>query len=201
MSLPSSTNWRDSLKEQAIILGGFILLIWLVELVDTLLFAGALDRFGVRPRTVAGLWGIFFAPFLHRGFGHVAANTVPFLVLGWLILVQNRRHFWTATAVTILVSGAGIWLFGRGNSVHVGASGLVFGYFGFLLLRGYFERSLSAILVAVLVVVLYGGLLWGVLPLQNGVSWQAHLFGFLGGGLAAYLLSQPAAPSPPFRNR
>lgn len=194
-SSPSPKSWRHSLKEQAFILGGFVLLIWLVELVDILLFAGTLDRFGIRPRTMAGLWGVFFAPLLHRGFGHVAANTIPFLVLGWFILVQNRRHFWAVTALTILLSGAGAWLFGQANSVHVGASGLIFGYFGFLLLRGYFERSAGAILWAVLAVLLYGGLLWGVLPFQDGISWQTHLFGFLGGGAAAYLLSQPSSAS------
>lgn len=178
------------LKSQAIILGSFLLIFWVLEIVDQLFLGRALDGLGVRPRTVAGLRGMLFAPFLHGNFPHLIANTIPFLVLGWFVLVQGTRTFWLVTAVSILVSGLGMWLFGRSNSIHLGASGLIFGYFGFLLLRAYFERSLRAILWAIGVFLLYGGMLWGIVAFQTGVSWQAHLFGFLGGGLAAYLLGQ-----------
>jgi membrane associated rhomboid family serine protease len=92
--------------------------------------------------------------------------------------------------VTVIISGLGIWLIAPSNTVHLGASGLIFGYFGYLLLRSYFERSLSSILWSVLVLFLYGGMIWGVLPQQVGISWQSHLFGFIGGGLAAYGLTQ-----------
>lgn len=176
----------NHLRIQALTLGGFLLLFWVLEILDWLIFDGALNRLGVQPRTVIGLRGILLAPFLHGNFAHLIANTLPFLVLGWFVIVQSVRDFWLVTGVTAVISGLGIWLFGRTNSVHIGASGLVFGYFGFLLLRGYFERSLRAILWAVVVVLLYGGMLWGVLPLQMGISWQAHLFGFIGGGVAAY---------------
>ena len=179
-----------TLKTQATILGALVALFWAVELVDWIIFRGALDRFGVRPRTVVGLWGILFAPFLHAGFTHLLANTVPFLVLGWFVMVRRLQDFLSVTVITAVISGLGIWLTGASHSVHIGASGLIFGYFGFLLLRGYFERSLSSILWSVFVVFLYGGMLWGVLPRGMGISWQAHLFGFIGGGLAAYLLTE-----------
>jgi membrane associated rhomboid family serine protease len=176
----------QTLKFQAVVLGGLVLLFWLVEVVDWLVWWYMLDQWGIRPRQVEGLWGVFLAPFLHAGFGHVAANTLPFLVLGWFVLLQGLRPFLLVTITVMLVSGLGTWLVAPVNTVHIGASGLIFGYFGFLLLRGYFERSVPALLGAILVVVLYGGLIWGVLPQGPGISWQGHLFGFVGGGLAAY---------------
>lgn len=183
---------KGELRAQGTILGGFIALLWTLELVDWIFLRGALDQFGVRPRTVAGLWGILFGPLLHAGFGHLLANTVPFLVLGWFVMLRKQRDFFTVTLITAAVSGFGIWLIGSSGSVHLGASGLIFGYFGFLLLRGYFERSVSSILWSVLVVILYGGMLWGVFPRSTGISWQSHLFGFIGGGLASYLISRPS---------
>lgn len=177
-----------TLRGQVIILGAFIAIIWLVELADWLIFNEALDAYGVQPRTVAGLKGILFMPFLHRGFGHLLANTIPIIILGWLVMMRRTADIFVVAAVTIIVGGLGAWLFGAANSVHVGASGLIFGFFGFLLARAYFERSLAAISLAVLVSVLYGGIIWGVLPGQDGISWQGHLFGFIGGILAAYLL-------------
>lgn len=178
------------LKTQAIILGGFVTLIWILEIIDTIFLQGALDIYGIRPHSIVGLRGILFAPFLHGGLAHVAANTIPFVTLGWLIMLRETKDFLLVTAVTMLVGGLGTWLVGSANSIHIGASGLVFGYLGFLLLRGYFERSLTAILFSVIVGLLYGGLIWGVLPLQIGISWQGHLFGFVGGGLAARLLAR-----------
>jgi membrane associated rhomboid family serine protease len=181
-------GWAKALKFQATVLGGLVLSFWLVEALDMLLQGVVLDQWGIRPRQVEGLWGVLFAPFLHAGFGHVAANTLPFLVLGWFVLLQGLRPFILVTVTVILVGGLGTWLVAPANTLHIGASGLIFGYFGFLLLRGYFERSASALLWAILVVALYGGLLWGILPQGPGISWQGHLFGFVGGGVAAYYL-------------
>jgi membrane associated rhomboid family serine protease len=178
-----------TLRGQLIILGGFVALIWIVELVDWLILNGTLDAYGVRPRTITGLRGILFMPFLHRGFGHLLANTIPIVILGWLVMIRRTADIFLVAAVTILVGGLGVWLFGGSNSVHVGASGLIFGFFGFLLARAIFERSLAAIALAIVVFLLYGGIIWGVLPGQNSVSWQGHLFGFIGGVLAAYLMS------------
>jgi membrane associated rhomboid family serine protease len=178
---------KENLKSQLIILGGFLLLLWLIEIVDWLIFRGSLDGLGIRPRTLSGLGGIFLAPLLHGNFQHLLTNSIPLLVLGWLILsTRQLKSFVFISLIIVVVSGFGTWLIGPRNSVHLGASGLVFGYLGFLLLLGYFERSFRAIALAVVVFFLYGGLIWGVLPLVQGVSWQAHLFGFVGGGLAAY---------------
>ena len=178
-----------NLRGQLLIIGGFVVIIWLVEFADWLIFDEALDAYGVQPRTITGLRGIFFMPFLHRGFGHLLANTIPIIILGWLVMIRRTADIFIVAIVTILVGGLGVWLLGGSNSVHVGASGLIFGFFGFLLARAYFERSRSAIALALVVFLLYGGIIWGVLPGQNGISWQGHLFGFVGGILAAYLLS------------
>jgi membrane associated rhomboid family serine protease len=176
-------------KAQALVLGSFLALIWLVSSLNLILFGGTLTEYGIRPRLWDGLWGVLWMPFLHGSFNHLLANSVPFAVLGWLVMLRRIGDFFVVTAVALVVSGLGVWLTGPWQSVHVGASGLVFGYFGFLLLRGYFERSRYAILLAVLVFFVYGGLIWGVLPQQNGISWQAHLFGLFGGALAARLLT------------
>ena len=166
-----------------------VAVMWLLEIIDTLFLGQSLNRLGIRPRTAAGLLGIVLAPFLHGGLAHLAANTLPFAVLALLILARDRDEFIVVTLIVWLVSGLGVWLLGPNNTVHIGASGIIFGYLGFLLLRGFFDGKLSSILIAVVVGVIYGGVLWGVLPLQAGVSWQGHLFGFIGGGIAARLVS------------
>lgn len=178
------------LKTQAIVLGGAIAIMWILELVDFLVFRGWLNSYGIFPRQVIGLRGILFMPFLHGDFAHLMANTIPFLTLGWLVMVREISDFFAVSAIAMLVSGLGIWLFGATNSVHVGASGVIFGYLGFLLLRGFFERNLLSIVLSLTVGFLYGGLIWGVLPSQPGVSWEGHLFGFIGGILAAKLLAK-----------
>jgi len=177
------------MRNQIIILGGFILFIWLIELVDWIIFDHSLDAYGIKPRSVSGLRGILFMPFLHADFGHVLANTLPFIILGGLVIMRRTRDFFIVSGVIILVSGLGVWFLGGSGTVHIGASALVFGYLGFLLLRAYFEWSLTSIIIAIVVGFMYSGLIWGVLPLQAGVSWQGHLFGFIGGVLAAYLLT------------
>ncbi|HEY9874804.1 MAG TPA: rhomboid family intramembrane serine protease [Candidatus Obscuribacterales bacterium] len=177
------------LKSHGIILGGFVAIIWILEIVDIFFLRGRLNSYGILPRHLIGLRGILFAPFLHGGFGHLIANTVPFLTLGWLIMLRETSDFFVVSALTMLVSGLGVWLFGS-PAFHIGASGLIFGYLGFLLLRGFFERSFISILLSLIVGFLYGGVIWGVLPTQPGVSWEGHLFGFIGGVLAARLLSR-----------
>lgn len=190
MSNPETKAIARELQSHAAILGGFVALIWMIEIVDVFLFRGGLNSYGVRPRSLDGLEGILFMPFLHGSFAHLAANTLPFVTFGWLIMLQEISDFFVVSAVTMLVSGLGVWLIGTPNSVHIGASGLIFGYFGFLMLRGYFERSFTSILVSLIVGFFYGSLIWGVLPSQPGVSWQAHFFGFVGGVLAAQFLGR-----------
>lgn len=160
---------------------------WLVE-IGNLLTQGGLSGLGIRPRTIDGLWGILFAPFLHANLAHLIANTVPFLVLGWLVVLRGPRDFFFVTGWLIIVGGGAVWLLGRPFSVHIGASGLIFGYLGFLLARGFFERSLQAVLLSLLALFLYGGAIWGVLPSGGRVSWESHLFGFLAGLAAGRLL-------------
>lgn len=184
------------LRTQVVILGGLIGLMWAIEIIDQLL-GRALDQLGIKPRTISGLRGILFAPFLHGGFAHLIANTIPFLTLGWFVMLRRTSDFWIVSTIAMIVGGLGTWLIGAPYTVHIGASGVIFGYLGFLLFRGYFERSFTAILLSVIVVVLYGGLIWGVLPGRIGVSWEGHLFGFIGGAIAARLLAQrkPSQPT------
>lgn len=181
---------RGELVTHLIILGNAIMLLWLLELLDQLFWHGALDYYGIQPRTLTGLRNLFLAPFLHKGLNHLLANTAPFLVLGWFVLLRGRRTFFLVTLSAVLCSGLGIWLLGNTYTIHIGLSGVIFGYLGFLLLHGYFERSLQAIALALLAGFLYGGMIWGVLPLQPNVSWLGHLFGFVGGVVAARQLSQ-----------
>jgi membrane associated rhomboid family serine protease len=184
-----------SLRCQVRVLGGLVASFWALCLLDLFLPARhSLLRWGIRPHEAASLPRVFIAPFLHGGFLHLCANTVPFLVLGWLVLCRGLRPFLVVSLVAAAVSGLGIWLLGSSGEIHLGASGVIFGYLGYLLLRGSFERSLGAFLLGLAVCVVFGGALWGVLPLQAGVSWQGHLFGFLGGVLAAWLLAPPPAP-------
>jgi membrane associated rhomboid family serine protease len=180
----------DRVRRQLSVLGVIVLAMWFLELLDVFLLNQRLNALGVRPRTAAGLWGILFMPLLHGNLAHLAANTLPFLVLGWFVIMRRMGDFLKVTAIVMVVSGVGVWLFGAPNTVSIGASGLVFGYFAFLLLRGYFERSAFSILVAVVVLIFYGGMFLGVLPQGAGISWEAHLFGFAGGVLAAWVLAR-----------
>ncbi|MBO9998826.1 MAG: rhomboid family intramembrane serine protease [Cyanobacteria bacterium SID2] len=175
------------LKRHGVILGGFVAAMWISELIDRLIFNGQLDRLGILPRHPESLRGILLMPFLHGNFAHLLSNTFPFLVLGWLVMVRGIGDFFFVTAVVMLASGLGVWIFGS-PGFHIGASGVVFGYLGFLLLRGLFERSFQSIALSLLVVFFYGGLVVGVLPGQPGVSWEGHFFGLLGGILAAATL-------------
>ena len=165
--------------------------LWVIELVDILFLNQGLNRYGIRPRNIEGLRGILFAPLLHGGISHIAANSIPLLVLGFFVVIRGMQSFVAVTAIIWVVGGLGTWLTGGANSVHIGASIIVFGYLAYLLARAYFERSLSALLVAIFVGVVYGSMIFGVLPIKEGVSWQGHLFGFIGGIMAAKLGSPP----------
>jgi len=167
-----------------------VAIMWLVEAADRLLFGGALDRLGIVPRQLVGLRGVFFAPWLHGSFAHLAANTVPFLVLGFLVLVRHRRQFASVSVIIALVSGLGTWLVAPAQTIHIGASGLIFGYFAFLVVTAWYERSFAAVALAVLVIALYGSIVWGVLPVAAGISWQGHFFGLVGGALAAHAVDR-----------
>lgn len=175
----------------------FVGVLWTLEILDSVVLAGSLDAAGIRPRSEDGLLGIVLAPLLHLGFGHLAANTLPTLVLGYLVLASGIGRGVAATAVVWLVSGTGVWLFSPPQSVTIGASGLIFGWMTYLLLRGFFTRSAWEIVLGITLFLLYGSALLGVLPGQPGISWQAHLFGALGGALAAVTLAPRAGDGLP----
>jgi membrane associated rhomboid family serine protease len=187
-ALARTVNLRRRLLRQGIILGSIVGMLWLLEIFDAVVLKGALDGFGVAPRALTSLPALLLAPFLHAGFGHLLANTIPFIVLGWMVMWRRTMDLVVVFLVSALASGLGVWLFGGSHTIHLGISGVIFGFLGYLLARGYYERSMGAIAVAVVAFLLYGGILWGVLPLQQGVSWQGHLFGFVGGVVAAYVM-------------
>jgi membrane associated rhomboid family serine protease len=162
-----------------------IAVLWIVEIVN-LLFDHQLCRYGIFPRTPQGLVGIPFSPFLHAGVGHLLLNTGPLIVLGGLVSMNGRSPFSRASIFIVLLSGVGIWLVGR-PAYHVGASALVFGYFGYLLAKGVFDRRIRSFLIALLVIAAYGGLFWGMLPSVPYVSWEGHACGFVAGVMAAWL--------------
>jgi membrane associated rhomboid family serine protease len=189
MSIQKETRGLvGELKQQLSLLGTLVAIMWVAEVVDQWVLGRQLDLLGIIPRTTIGLRGIVLAPFLHGGFAHLIGNTIPFLMLGWLIMLRETSDFVRVTLVVGLTSGLGTWLLGSPGS-HIGASGVIFGYLGYLLLRGFFERRLGSISLSLLVGTLYGSMIWGILPLQRGISWEGHLFGFLGGVLAARILS------------
>lgn len=190
-----SPTWRHRLVPVLVL----VALMWLLELTD-LILALNFDQFGIRPRDTGHLAGVVLSPFLHLGFGHLIANTVSLLVLGGLLALITR-HLWVVTGLVVVLGGLGVWLFGGSGTVHIGASGVVYGYAAFLAVYGFVARRFGQALVGLLVVLLYGSLLWGVLPLRTGVSWQAHLFGAVAGVLVAVWLGRRDREARPLRRR
>ncbi|MEU8900995.1 rhomboid family intramembrane serine protease [Nocardia sp. NPDC048505] len=180
--------------QAAVLILGFVALLYGIEGVDTL-ENGRLEQAGIEPREADGLWGILWAPLLHGGWPHLLGNTVPVLVLGFLVLLSGIARGLAATAIIWVVAGVGTWLIGPEYSVHIGASSLIFGWLTYLISRGWFARDIGQILLGLVIFVIYGSALWGVLPGQPGISWQGHLFGALGGLLAGWVLSGDARRS------
>jgi membrane associated rhomboid family serine protease len=144
--------------------------------------------YGIQPHAEKGLTGIAIAPLIHGGIDHLLANTGGILIFGGLVMLRSPSHFWTVTIVGALASGMGTWLFGR-PAVHVGASGIVFAYFGYLLFTGFFERRIASLLLSIAVFVIWGPTLYGILPTRSAISWEGHVFGFLGGMVTAWVLA------------
>jgi membrane associated rhomboid family serine protease len=176
----------------------FVALLYLVELIDQLT-RHSLDANGIRPLEAGGLRGIVFAPVLHANWQHLMANTVPLLVLGFLVTLAGLSRFVWATAIVWILGGFGTWLIGNlgsscGQTDHIGASGLIFGWLAFLLVFGLFVRRVWNIVIGLVVLFAYGGVLLGAMPVLGqcgGVSWQGHLCGAIAGIVAAYMLSAP----------
>jgi membrane associated rhomboid family serine protease len=166
-----------------------VALMWVLEIVDVAL-DHRLDEYGIEPRDPDGLDGVVAAPFLHVGFGHLIANSIPFVVMGVVIAFEGPWRLLGVTAVVAIVSGLGTWIIAPENTIHLGASGVVFGYATYLIARGWFNRRVGEIAIGAAVAVLWGGALLGGLEPQRGISWQGHLFGALGGVLAAWALAR-----------
>lgn len=166
---------------------GLLSVIWIVQILNVITGYTLNTWFGLIPRTLGGLDGVVLMPALHGSFAHAAANTAPMLILGGLLAATARPVALVATALIVVLGGAGVWLLGK-SAIHIGASGLVFGWFGFLVTRGLVEKQAIPLLVAIGVAVVYGAMLWGALPGQAGISWESHLFGALAGIATAYLL-------------
>ncbi len=176
-----------TVQAAALVMAGWLAVLWGLELVDTVT-GSSLESFGVTPRVPGELPQIYTAPLLHGDWGHLIGNSVPFFVLGTVILVSSLRRWLVSTFVSVTTSGLSIWLLSPPDSVTIGASGLIFGWLTYLVTRGIFSRDARQILLAVVVFFVYGGILWGVLPTAAHVSWQAHLGGAAGGVGAAWLL-------------
>ncbi|TXS50737.1 rhomboid family intramembrane serine protease [Streptomyces sp. uw30] len=172
---------------------GWVALLWLLEVADVI-SGHALDGFGIVPRTPSELVDVVPAAFLHFGFAHVAANSVPLLVLGFLAALGGIRRFAALCALIIVADGLGVWLISPSGTNTAGASGLIFGLFGFLLVTGFVERRPLGVLAGVLVAAVWGGsILAGLAPTQSGVSWQGHLVGLVAGVAAAFVLRRREA--------
>lgn len=178
-------SFTRELKNQLFIVLGFVILLWVIEGINIVMLH-RLNSFGIYPRSIVGLRGIIFSPFLHGGLIHLIMNSVPMLILGGFVMARGQQRFFEVTIFIILLGGLGTWIIGRPAN-HIGASGLVFGYLGYLLAAGYYERTIISIATAVVVFVLYGGMIWGILPMMPFVSWEGHLCGLLAGGVAASL--------------
>ncbi|MBK8580360.1 MAG: rhomboid family intramembrane serine protease [Flavobacteriales bacterium] len=175
-----------------------VALMWIVLGFDLVYHLG-LSRFGILPRTLEGLRGILFAPFLHGGVDHLLSNSMPLLVLGWFTVYFYPKASGKVVLVSWLATGLWVWVFGR-DSHHIGASGVVYALAGFVFFSGLFRRRIALMAVSLIVVFLYGSMWWGILPIQPGVSWESHLFGGIVGSIMAWFYRKvPPAHVPPPR--
>jgi membrane associated rhomboid family serine protease len=173
----------------ALLMVSWVALLWVLEAIDTI--AGhRLDSFGITPRKSSELLDIVPSAFTHFGFGHVASNSLPLLVLGFIAALRGIGRFLAVAFSIIVIGGLGVWLVAPAHTNTAGASGLIFGLFSYLVVRGFVDRRSLDIAVGLIVGLLYGSILWGVLPTATGVSWQGHLFGLLGGVAAAFLFRE-----------
>lgn len=169
---------------------GLVVVMWVLEILDIVL-RGALDRFGIRPLEAEGLVGVLASPLLHGSIPHLISNTGALLVLGAMIAWITGR-WWLITAGIWVLSGLGTWLIGGPGTLHIGASGVVYGYAAFLVTYAILSRRLVALLAAVVTVALYGGIVFGLLPVNPHISWQGHLMGVVAGILVAFLDTRQA---------
>ena len=178
MTVAKGNNIWQSFKTVLVI----VLLLWIILFLG---FMYPLENFGIKPRTLDGLPGILFAPFIHGGIDHLIANSISLLVLGSIFLTMERKLSPVLLLHMIVIGGFGTWLIGRSEFTHIGASGVIYGILGYLITMGFFRKNLKAILVSIAVFVLYGGAIWGIFPTAGFVSWESHLCGFIAGIVTA----------------
>ncbi len=170
-------------------------LCWLMFLINNLILRGSLNHFGITPRHLASLPAILWAPFLHGSFNHLLANTIPLLILGGILCARSQSEFVMVAATGTLLGGGLTWLFAR-NASHIGASGLIFCFFGYLASLAYFRRTFGTLLLSAICILFYGGMLRGIVPTSTPVSWEGHIAGLVAGVALAGMNSKPAAPPP-----
>lgn len=187
--MPETPRRQSPLKSALAVVGGLLVIMWGLEILDAVTL-NALDAYGIEPRRVSDLPNIAWAPLLHFGWAHLISNSIPFLILGVLVYLSGFARWLVATISSVVASGLTAWLLAPVGSITAGASGVIFGWLTFLLVRGFFTGKPGQIALAVVVFLLYGGVLLGVLPGTPGVSWQAHLGGAVGGVLAAWWMSR-----------
>ncbi|RSS61083.1 rhomboid family intramembrane serine protease [Streptomyces sp. WAC07061] len=186
----------DRAKAAGQLMLGWVALLWLIEAVDYAT-GHALDAYGIVGRDPDTLTGVLTGSFLHYGFDHVASNSVPLLVLGFIAALSGIRRFLAVCGLIILADGLGTWLIAPSDGVTLGASGVVYGLFGYVVVRGFVERRVLGILVGVAVGAYWGGTFFlGLLPLDPTISWQGHLCGLVGGVLTALYFRRPAPRQP-----
>ncbi|MEV7424770.1 rhomboid family intramembrane serine protease [Streptomyces sp. NPDC091212] len=183
------------MKPAAALMIGWVALLWVIEAVNS--STDALATYGLSPREFGELRDIIPMAFLHHGFDHLMSNTVPLLILGFLAALTGLRRFAAVVLTIMVVGGLGVWITAADHTVTAGASGVVFGLLGYLLVRGFVDRNAVDIVTGLLVLLFYGSALWGVLPTNSAVSWQGHLFGLIGGVMAAFMYRRP----PPINER
>jgi membrane associated rhomboid family serine protease len=166
---------------------------WTVEVVNYANEGALGNNYGIQAHDTSGLWHIFTAPFLHANLDHIMANSVPLAIFGFLAALRGVSRFVAVSLIIIIASGLGVWFLSAPGTVTVGASGLIFGYFGYLLARGFVEHRPFDVVIGLLIAVVYGTMIFGALPGQPGISWQAHMFGLIGGVLAAWLTRRRSA--------
>ena len=195
---PSESSGRAGIPEWLTgrlgLVAGALGIMWVVEILSVGI--DSIDNNGILPRMLDGLDGILWSPFLHSGFPHLISNTIPFAILSGLVLIRGAKRWLSASAIIIGLGGLLVWAFAIGsNENHIGASGWVFGLFGFLVLSAFFERKPLSIGIGLITLFLYGGtILFGVIP-RDGISWEGHLFGFIAGVVAARVLSKRGVKS------
>lgn len=175
----------EEYKSKAYVILGLLVFFWAIEAIN--IFTGnSLIAYGIVPRELGGLSGVLFASFLHGGIGHILANSFPFVIMGGLTILRGISFFFKISLFIIITSGLAVWVIGHAG-VHIGASGLIFGYFGYLIARAFIEKSRKAAMIAIIVGISFGSMIFGILPGMPGVSWEWHLTGFLSGICSAWL--------------